>query len=407
MKQRTYIFIHQNMPAQFFHMVQYLRDEGHRIYFITRNKPNQLANVTKVLYDVSREASEKTHHYLTAAENGILHAQAVFRSLENLKRNGVQPDIIVGHAGWGETLLVKDAFPDVPLLSYFEFYYRAHGQDLNFDPEHPSSIDAIISTAFKNTTCLHAFNACDWGITPTQWQLNTHPSYFHSKMSVIHEGIDTQAIKPNPDASFTTESGKQLRPGQKIVTFVARSLEPYRGFHTFMRAIPEIQRRHPDAEIIIVGSERNGYGRKLAEGDSYKKQLLAEVSLNADKVHFTGHLVTEPFRAVMAISAAHVYLTYPFVLSWSMLESLATGCLVIGSRTAPVEEVIVDRKNGLLVDFPDPRALADTVCEVLARPQQFEHLRRAARETAVARYDLRTVTLPRQLALLNSMIRNC
>jgi glycosyltransferase involved in cell wall biosynthesis len=265
----------------------------------------------------------------------------------------------------------------------------------------------MISTAFKNTTSLHAFNACDWGITPTQWQFNTHPSYFHSKMSVIHEGIDTQAIKPNPDASFTTASGKQLRPGQKIVTFVARSLEPYRGFHTFMRAIPEIQRRHPDAEIVIVGSERNGYGRKLAEGDSYKKQLLAEVSFNADTVHFTGHLVTEPFRAVMAISAAHVYLTYPFVLSWSMIESLATGCLVIGSRTAPVEEVIVDRQNGLLVDFPDPRALADTVCEVLARPQQFEHLRRAARETAVARYDLRTVTLPRQLALLNSMIRNC
>jgi glycosyltransferase involved in cell wall biosynthesis len=407
MKQRTYIFIHQNMPAQFLHMVLHLRGEGHRIHFITKNKENHLRNVNKIPYEVSRTASPNTHHYLHTAENGILHGQAVYRALDNLKRNGVNPDIIVGHAGWGETLLVKDVFPDAPLLSYFEFYYRAHGQDMNFDPEYPSSVDSLISTAFKNTTSLHAFNSCDWGITPTQWQLDTHPAYFHSKMSVIHEGIDTQAIRPNPDASFTTESGKQLRPGQKIVTFVARSLEPYRGFHTFMRAIPEIQRRHPDAEIVIVGSERDGYGRKLAEGDSYKKQLLAEVSFNPDTVHFTGHLATEPFRAVMAVSMAHVYLTYPFILSWSMVESLATGCLVIGSRTAPVEEVIVDRKNGLLVDFPDPRALADTICEVLARPQQFEHLRHAARETAVARYDLRTVTLPRQLALLNSMIRNC
>lgn len=407
MKQRTYIFIHQNMPAQFLHMVLHLRDEGHRIYFITRNKENRLANVTKVLYNVSREAAPQTHHYLTTVENDVLHGQAVFRVLDNLKRNGVQPDIIVGHAGWGEALLVKDAFPDVPLLSYFEFYLRARGQDVNFDPEYPSPIDRLISIAFRNTTALHTFNACDWGITPTQWQFNTHPSYFHSKMSVIHEGIDTQAIRPNPDASFTTESGKQLRPGQKIVTFVARSLEPYRGFHTFMRAVPEIQRRHPDAEIVIVGSEDDGYGRKLPEGDSYKKRMLAEVSFNPDTVHFTGRLDTAPFRAVMAISAAHVYLTYPFVLSWSMIESLATGCLVIGSRTAPVEEVIIDRKNGLLVDFPDPRALADTVCEVLARPQQFEHLRHAARETAVARYDLRTVTLPRQLALLNSMMRNC
>jgi glycosyltransferase involved in cell wall biosynthesis len=224
-------------------------------------------------------------------------------------------------------------------------------------------------------------------------------------MSVIHEGIDTKAIAPSKDAEFTTPSGKILRAGSKIVTFVSRNLEPYRGFHIFMRAIPAIQRKHPDAEIIIVGAEGHGYGRVLPKGESYKKRMLAEVTFNPDKVHFTDHLNTGPFRAALAVSAAHVYFTYPFVLSWSMLEAMASECLIIGSKTAPVEEVIVDGKNGVLVDFFDVQGLAKAVCEALAQPEKFRHLRRAARETVLARYDLRTVSLPRQLALLNSLIR--
>jgi glycosyltransferase involved in cell wall biosynthesis len=226
-----------------------------------------------------------------------------------------------------------------------------------------------------------------------------------SKMSVIHEGINTAAIAPNADAVFVTASGKTLRAGQKVVTFVARNLEPYRGFHIFMRAIPEIQRRHPDAEILIVGSEGVSYGRKLPEGDSYKKRLLAEVAFNPDTVHFTGSLQTEQFRQIMQVSAAHVYLTYPFVLSWSMLEAMSAGCLVIGSRTAPVEEVIVDGRNGILVDFLDINGLADITCEALARPERFVKIRKAARATVLARYDLETVALPRQIALLDDLIR--
>ena len=225
-------------------------------------------------------------------------------------------------------------------------------------------------------------------------------------MSVIHEGVDTNTIRPRSDATFTTASGKELKAGQKIVTFVSRNLEPYRGFHIFMRAIPEIQRRHPDAEILIVGSEGTSYGRKLPEGDSYKKRMLAEVSFNPETVHFTGHLDTARFRAVMQISAAHIYLTYPFVLSWSMLESMATGCLVIGSKTAPVEEVLIDGRNGLLVDFFDKQGLVDRVSEALSKPERFADMRRAARETVVAKYDLYSHCLPRQLGLIEHLIRS-
>ena len=335
MAPRTYLFIHQNMPAQFLHMCRYLRDRGDNVVFITRNKVNNLAKITKVTYDLSREPKPDTHPYLQTSESAVLHAQAVYRAITKLLQNNILPDIVVGHAGWGETLMVRDILPNTPILNYFEFFYRSHGQDLGFDPEYPATLDTLISTRFKNITNHVAFDGGDWGLTPTQWQLQTYPAAFQQRMSVIHEGIDTRALRPNPEASFKLPDGRELKAGQKIVTFVARNLEPYRGFHTFMRAIPEIQRRHPDADIVIVGKEENGYGKKLQPGDSYKKRLLAEVTFNLDKVHFTGHLVTDRFRQVLQISAAHIYLTYPFVLSWSMMESMSSGCLVIGSRTPP------------------------------------------------------------------------
>ena len=356
------------------------------------------------MYELKREADSNIHVYLKNLEEGVLHGQAVFRSIVRLKQRGFTPDIVVGHAGWGEMLFVKDALPNTPILSYFEFFYNAVGQDVDFDPEYPSNVDSKLSLRIKNSVSLLTETISDWGLTPTQWQLTTLPASFHRKMSVIHEGVDTDAIKPNPEASFRTEGGKLLKAGQKIVTFVARNLEPTRGFHTFMRAIPEIQRRHPDAEILVVGSDGVSYGLKLPDGDSYKKRMLAEVSFDATRVHFTGHLNTPDFRSVLGVSAAHVYLTYPFVLSWSMLEAMATGCLIVGSRTAPVEEAITHGVNGLLVDFFDVEGLAAQVSEALAHPDRYRAIRQAARQTVVARYDLKSVCLPRQLGLIGNLI---
>ena len=405
MKQRTYFFIHQNMPAQFLHLCLYLRDRGHNIVFITRNKQNQIGKVTKLMYATSREPKSDTHPYMKSLEDGILHGQAVFRSIKNLLSKGFRPDIVIGHAGWGETLFVKDALPDTPVLNYWEFFYNALGQDVGFDPEYASSIDSILSLRIKNSVALLTSAGSDWGLTPTQWQYSTHPAGMQAKMSVIHEGIDTQAIRPNPEAVYRLPNGKELRPGMKVVTYVARNLEPYRGFHIFMRAIPEIQKRHPDAEILIVGQDGVSYGAKLPEGDSYKKRMLAEVSFDENRVHFTGHLRSPEFRAAMHVSSAHIYLTYPFVLSWSLLEAMASGCLVVGSRTAPVQEVITDRENGLLVDFFDRATLVERIDEALSKPESFFDIREAARRTAVSKYDLQSICLPRQLGLIDSMIK--
>ena len=404
MTKRSYLFIHQNMPGQFLHLCLYLRDRGHNIAFITKNKKNQIGNITKVTYEPSRGPKADQHPYLSSTEDALLHGQAVFRAIKNLEKTGFKPDVVVGHCGWGETLFVKDALPNVPLLNYFEYFYRPFGQDFNFDPEYPGNIDGQLRIRTMNATALMAGASGDWGMTPTQWQYSTHPVGMQARMSVMHEGVDTQAIRPNPDAAFTTESGKVLRAGHKVVTFVARNLEPYRGFPTFMRAIPEIQRRHPDAEILVVGMDGVSYGIKLPEGDSYKKRMLAEVQLDASRVHFTGYLESPQFRAAMHVSMAHIYLTYPFILSWSLVEAMASECLIIGSRTAPVEEVITHKRTGLLVDFKDHAALADRVCEVLARPEAYRDIRHAARQLAVSEFDLRSVCLPRQLGLVDSLL---
>jgi glycosyltransferase involved in cell wall biosynthesis len=371
MTQRNYLFIHQNMPAQFMHLCMYLRNRGHKVFFITKNKVNRLHGVTNAIYEPKRAVGKDIHPYLSTTEEGVLNGQGAFRAIMHLKKEGFVPDVVVGHAGWGETLFVKDALPDVPLLNYLEFFYRSRGQDLGFDPEYPTNVDSELGVRVRNSLNLLAHDAGDWSFSPTQWQYSTYPVSAQARMSVIHEGVDTQHIRPNPKAVFTTESGKDLRAGQKVVTFVARNLEPYRGFHTFMRAIPRIQRLHPDAEIVIVGSEGVSYGQKLPEGDSYKKRMLAEVSFNPETVHFTGHLDPQRFRAIQHVSMAHIYLTYPFVLSWSLVEAMASGCLVIGSKTAPVEEVITDGENGLLTDFFDHMALADRVDEALSRPTAF------------------------------------
>ncbi|RYB02194.1 glycosyltransferase family 4 protein [Lichenibacterium ramalinae] len=405
MSPRNYLFIHQNMPGQFMHLVMHLRDRGHNVFFITKNKTNRLSRVTNLVYTPAREVGKELHPYLRSTEEGILNGQGVFRGIQRLQRElNFKPDVVVGHSGWGETMFVKDALPDVPVLNYFEFYYNAKGSDLGFDPEYPTNIDSQLSVRVKNTIAHLAASGCDWGFTPTQWQYSTYPTALQSRMSVMHEGVDTQAIKPDPKAVFVTESGKELRAGQKVVTFVARNLEPYRGFHTFMRAIPRIQRLQPDAEILIVGNDGVSYGQKLPEGDSYKKRMLAEVDFDRSKVHFTGHLQPPQFRAAMNVSLAHIYLTYPFILSWSLVEAMANGCLIIGSKTPPVEEVITDGENGLLVDFFDHAALADRVSEALSRPEKFFALRDAARRVAATQFDLRSVCLPRQLGLIDSFI---
>jgi glycosyltransferase involved in cell wall biosynthesis len=328
---------------------------------------------------------------------------AVARLCEWLKRDGFTPDIVIGHNGWGEILYVKDVWPHTPLLGYFEFFYRARGADVDFDPEFPPEPDAAEQLRTRNAINLLGLDAVDWGQTPTKWQWNQYPKHHRNRISIVHEGIDTSQVRPDPTASLWLSGGLRLSRRHKVVTYVARDLEPYRGFHRFMRALPKVLQQQPAAQVLIVGDDGVSYGRRSERASSYRAQLFAELQgkLDLSRVHFLGRLPYQQYLTVLRISTVHVYLTYPFVLSWSLLEAMATGCFVIGSRTPPVEEVIRDGENGQLVDFFDEEGLADRITDALDRDN--EALRSTARETVLKRYDLDTVCLPAYLGLLRTI----
>ncbi|MBF0375288.1 MAG: glycosyltransferase family 4 protein, partial [Alphaproteobacteria bacterium] len=358
----NFLFVHQNMPGQFRHLAAHLaRQPENRVVFLTRRDDVAIGGVTRVTYKPARAPSRETHHYLIRSEDAVLHGQAVARAVVGLKGQGFAPDLVVAHSGWGEALYLRDVLPRTPFLSYCEFYYRSHGADMGFDPSDPPELDSILRARTRNAHLLLSLEACDRGWSPTHWQKSVHPQPFHSRIGVVHEGIDTEFLAPDPQAAFLLPDGAALKKGDEVVTYVARNLEPYRGFPTFIRALPAILAERPAARVVIVGGDQISYGSPPREGGTWRETMLAEVPLDPERVHFVGRLPYDRFAALMKVSAVHVYLTYPFVLSWSMLEAMAAGAAVVGSATAPVEEVIDHGRNGLLVDFFSPEQFEQDV----------------------------------------------
>lgn len=373
--------------------------------FITQRRDTEIAGV-RILEYLAAPVLPSAQSYVTEMDGGVANGLAVARLCEGLQREGFTPDIVIGHTGWGELLFIKDIWPNVPLLGYFEFFYRSRGSDLNFDPGFPSTIDDVMRVRIRNTTNLLSLDAADWGYTPTQWQRDQYPSEYHHRISVIHEGVDTERVHPDPTARLWLRGGKSLSRDDQVVTYSARKLEPYRGFHVFMRALPKLLEACPRAQVVIVGGDDGvSYGRLPAGGTSWREHMLAELGgrLDLSRVHFVGWLPYAQYLAVLQVSSAHVYLTYPFVLSWGLLEAMAAECLIIGSRTPPVEEVIDGTSNGHLVDFFDTDALAEQIRFVLQNPAATGTMRRQARRHVVGRFDLKTICLPAHLALVGEL----
>jgi glycosyltransferase involved in cell wall biosynthesis len=375
------LVVHQNFPGQFRHVVLAAMARHDEVVAIGRDTAPGVVGVKIYRYRATSRAPGDTHPYLIRYEQAVMDGQQVFAILSRLKRSGYRPDAILAHPGWGETLFAKDVYPDTPLIHYCEYYYRAQGADSGFDPEFARA--TAESSRLRVLNSLHLLNLeqCDIAISPTQWQRSLFPAAYRSAIRVIHEGV-IQGSDEAKVGAVRLPDGIELRAGQSIVTFVARNLEPYRGFHSFMRAIPRIQAECPGAQIIVVGGDSVSYGSKPVGYASWRRRMEAEVSFDHSRVHFTGKLSYQTYRAVLQCSKVHVYLTYPFVLSWSLLEAMASGCVVIASDTAPVKEVIVDGINGMLVDFFDHQEIAKSVCKVLKSTGQYDGLASAAKLTA-------------------------
>ena len=404
------LFIHQNFPGQYGRLAAALAAvPGNRV--VALGEKGNLARrvavpaVETIAYLAPAPAGRATHPYLRTHEAAVRRGQQVARSLMQLRSGGFSPDIVCAHPGWGEALFVKDVFPAARLLGYFEFFYRAHGADVGFDPQYPATLDDHCRVRSRNATMLLSLDAADAGVTPTHWQHRQFPEGFRPKIAVVHEGIDTDLVCPDPGATLTLSGGKCITRADKVVTFVARNLEPYRGFHVFLRMLPGLLARCPQAHILVVGGDDVSYGAKPAAGKTYRQLLLDELggTLDLSRVFFLGRIPYGTFLSVLRVSTVHAYLTYPFVLSWSLLEAMSAGCMVIGSRTPPVEEVISDGVNGWLCDFFDREEWANRVADAIEAGAALDHLRAAARATVQERYDLARVCLPEQLALVRQL----
>ncbi|MDJ0635174.1 MAG: glycosyltransferase family 4 protein [Xenococcaceae cyanobacterium MO_188.B29] len=392
------LFLHPNFPAQFRHLASSLaKDPRNQVLFGTNRREGQIDGVTKVLYEKSRTVRPETHHYVRPLESAVLEGQAVYRLAQQLKDRNFYPDIVYGHSGWGPTLFIKDAFPRATFLCYFEWFYRAHGSDADFDPSDPLNADDEARIRTKNAPILIDLYSCDRGLSPTRWQRQQFPSEFHSKIKVHHDGVDTDYFQPIPGAKLVLPRiGLDLSGVEEIVTYVARGMEPYRGFPQLIETISILQQKRPQCHFVIVGKNRVAYGKSLPDGKTYKEAMLEKFTLDLDRVHFTDLLPYAEYLQVLQASSVHVYLTRPFVLSWSMLEALSTGCLIVASDTEPVKEVIEDGVNGLLVDFFNPQQISDRVEEALDNPDKMAEIRKTARQTILDRYDLAKL-LPQHL----------
>lgn len=400
------LFVHQNFPGQYLHLARHLGAvPGNEVVFITqRNDDAGLPGVKRIIYKPQRSVTPDIHHYLRETEAGVLNAQNVARIALDLKESGFVPDVMLGHNGWGELWYLKDVFPDTPLIGYFEFFYRHHGADVGFDPNDKPIFDTGPRIRSKNIGNLLALDAVDYGQCPTQWQKSLYPAPYQAKLQVVHEGIDTATVRPDPAARFLVPGTTlELTRDDEVLTYVARNLEPYRGFPSFMRSLPQILRQRPRAHVLVVGGDETSYGPRPSGAGSFRQQLLQELGdgIDMQRVHFLGKVPYPVFVRILQVSRVHLYLTYPFVLSWSMLEAMAAGCLIVGSATTPVQEVIRDGENGLLVDMFDVAAIAARVTQALETRDSFATLRVNARRTVVENFDLQTVCLPQQLELLS------
>jgi glycosyltransferase involved in cell wall biosynthesis len=413
------LFIHQNFPGQFKHLAPALAAmPGHRVVAMHINATPPMAGVQLVRYGVPQQPAGKAHRWLTDLETKVIRGEAAYRAALALKQDGFSPDVIVAHPGWGESLFLKDLWPQARLGIYSEFYYHAQGADMGFDPEFSAvKDDDACRLRLKNANYELHFPQSQGGLAPTHWQRSVFPEPFRSQITVMHDGIDTQQVRPNAAVQMVlgTRRGEvRLTRQDEVITFVNRNLEPYRGYHIFMRALPAIMKARPKARVLIVGADGVSYGALPPQAagtgpakppTGWRDVFLNEVKteLDMDRVHFLGNVPYADFLQMLQLSTVHAYLTYPFVLSWSLLEAMSSGCAIVASDTTPVREAIEHNKTGRLVDFFDVAGLANNVIALCEDQAERARLGQAAREFAVSHYDLHSHCLPGQTAWVKSL----
>ncbi|NCQ24030.1 MAG: glycosyl transferase [Rhodobacteraceae bacterium CG17_big_fil_post_rev_8_21_14_2_50_63_15] len=407
------LFIHQNFPGQYKHLAPALAARGHQCTALTLRvkKPATWQGVQMLPYALPARAGQQVHPWLLDLDTKVTRGEACYRAARDLRDQGLRPDLILAHPGWGESLFLRDVWPAARLGLYCELYHQADWPHLDFDPEFasPDAEAETLRIRMKNINNHLHFDQAQAGISPTRFQADTFPAPFRAAISVVHDGIDTTLARPAPEARLTLDGVCDLTRADEVITFVNRNLEPYRGYHIFMRALPRLLRARPNATVLIVGGDEVSYGARPPSGQNWKQVFIDEVRgqiPDADwaRVRFAGRLPYDQFLRLLQITRVHVYLTYPFVLSWSLLEAMACGAAIVASDTAPVREVMTQDNTGRLVDFFDTDALLSEICELLEDRAARQRLGGAARDLVRTGYDLRTICLPRQIDWVSNVM---
>ncbi|HYT89860.1 MAG TPA: glycosyltransferase [Gemmataceae bacterium] len=391
------LFIHQNFPAQFGHIADYLiKQKGFRCTFASQKPAGYSGGIERIQYHVRGGATDKNHYCSRTFENSVWHSHALYEALHS--RPDVKPDLIVAHSGFLSTIFLRELY-DCPLVNYFEYFYRTKGSDMDFRPDFPSPSINCLRARARNATLLLDLENCDAGYSPTRWQRERLPKIFHDKVRVVFDGVDTNLWKPLPGRPRTL-GNREVPDGMKVVTYVSRGMESMRGFDIFMKAARLLCQRRQDVLFVVVGQDRVCYGgdKEVTGSASFKDWVLSRDDYDLSRFVFTGLLPTPALAELFSLSDLHIYLTVPFVLSWSLMDALACGATVLASDTGPVREMIEHGKNGLLTDFFDVERLADTASKVLDAPQEYRHLGAAGVEMIRAHYSLE-VCLPQMLQL--------
>ncbi|MCB4457257.1 glycosyltransferase family 4 protein [Leisingera sp. McT4-56] len=402
------LFVHQNMPGQYRELAPWLAAQGgHEIVFLTQRKGVQLKGIRSVVYapfhTPAKDAFGLSKDWEAAAGTGLGAALAA----RQLKAQGFTPDIIIGHTGWGELLFMKDPYPDVPVIGFFEYFYRTSGGLVGFDPENPPNDQAYFFAEARNTVPYASIEQVDLGHVPTAWQRDRFPASFHDRMYLCHDGIRTDKLGPDPAASVALGRLEQpLTRDDEVVTYIARNMERARGFHIMMRALPRIQAQRPNARVLMIGGSETSYGAESKHPGGLRGEMEDELGKSVDwsRVHFLGKVPYDDLCRIIQISRCHIYLTMPFVLSWSLLETMAMQATVVAADVAPVREAVSHGETGLLVDFFSPEKLADQVADVLANPGDYAHIGPNARAHVVEKYDFLTRCLPEHIAQINALV---
>lgn len=400
------LIVHQNFPGQFPAIADALVARGNEVVALGGNTSKDRPGVRLVRWSNDRGTTQGILPTAVRAEADLIRGAAAARAASDLASQGFRPDVIIGHPGWGETIYLREIFPGAKIILFGELFYRTHGADINFDAEFEApSFPQMLRTHAKNATQSLAIADADLLVSPTHFQASTYPALFKPIHRVLHEGVDLSTARRNRNARVRLADGTVLRPGMPVITFINRNFERLRGFHIFMRALPEFFRQVPEAHVVAIGADGEGYGGPRADGQRWRQAMLGEVGagIPQGRLHFAGRVDHKAMIDILSIGAAHIYYTYPFALSWSLVEAMACECLVLGSDTAPVRDAITHGVEGILNDFFDVEALSSAMVRAVREPEAFVAMRRAARETALARFDRESVGVPGWLNLIDEI----